>query len=235
MVMYKKGVIRIFLDSLSSLAKKTLSLQHYPHTYHSSKETIDNMSVIVDSEALFDIFKQVSKTNVTKTVHKGVYPAVSPSRPELNQAGKVVLITGGGTGVGFNIAEAFVRASADTVIIISRRTEVLEKAASNLAKLATTVGTSTKILTRSVDVLDFAQVNALWEYLAAQGIFVDVLVANVGLASDPKSLSELGADGVWSFFDINVKAPIYFSEKFTSQAGDKKKVRTQIISKTSQL
>jgi hypothetical protein len=58
------------------------------------------------------LFKLLLHTEITKTVHRDVYPAISPSRPELSQAGRVVLVTGGGTGVGHSIARSFVRASA---------------------------------------------------------------------------------------------------------------------------
>lgn len=170
------------------------------------------------------LFKGLSATNVTKTVHTEPYPAISPSRPELSQAGKVVLVTGGGTGVGFNIAKAFVHASADTVIIIGRRADVLAKTASDLRQEAISVGTSTKIIDRSVDVLDSVQTDEFWDYLATQGIAVDVLVANVGKSSVSKSLIQLGAARVWEDFEINVKSPLFWTEKFYNQGEDKKKV-----------
>lgn len=178
----------------------------------------------MDPEILMQLFRGLSATNVTKTVHTEPYPAISPSRPELNQVGKVVLVTGGGTGVGFNIAKAFVRASADTIIIIGRRADVLEKAASDLKQEAISAGTNTNIINRSVDVLDSVQTNELWEYLTSQGIHVDVFVANVGKSSVPKSLIELGAARVWEDFEINVKSPLFWTEKFYNQPGDKKKV-----------
>lgn len=163
----------------------------------------------MDPEILMQLFKGLSATNVTKTIHAEPYPAISPSRPELNQAGKVVLVTGGGTGVGFNIAKAFVRASADTVFIIGRRADVLAKAASDLRQEAISVGTSTKIIDRSVDVLDPVRTDEFWDYLATQGMTVDVFVANVGKISVPKSLIELGASRVWENFEINVKSPLF--------------------------
>ena len=43
----------------------------------------------------------------TKTFHSKSYPAISPTRPELSTAGKVVLITGGGSGIGPSITNAF--------------------------------------------------------------------------------------------------------------------------------
>jgi len=53
----------------------------------------------------------------------------------------VILITGGGTGVGFSIARSFIKASAATVIIIGRRADVIATAVDNLEKEAKTSGT----------------------------------------------------------------------------------------------
>jgi NAD(P)-dependent dehydrogenase (short-subunit alcohol dehydrogenase family) len=45
--------------------------------------------------------------------------------------GRVALITGGGTGIGFDIAKCFL-ASGATVIITGRRVDVLKEAIANL-------------------------------------------------------------------------------------------------------
>lgn len=178
------------------------------------------MSEQGDLEALF---KSLSETNVTSTVHQEVYPAIDPSRPELSQHGKTVLITGGGTGVGLAIARAFVQAAADTVIIIGRRSDVLATTRSRLEEEAKTSGTNTKIIARACDLVDLAAVEEFWKDLAAQGITVDVLVANAVKFTKPKPIFELGADEVWSQFEVNVKAPLYFTEKFYSQPSEKQK------------
>ncbi|KAK9333506.1 hypothetical protein V1520DRAFT_142870 [Lipomyces starkeyi] len=172
---------------------------------------------------LQQLLQQLMQTNVTKTVQRELYPAILPSRPELSQAGKVVLITGGGTGVGYAIARSFVQASADTVIIIGRRVEVLASAGSLLEQEAKTAGTNTKIVTRPCDVVNLGQVDELWKDLATQGITVDVFVANAAKFTEPKPILELGADEVWSQFEVNAKSPLYFTEKFYSQPGDKQK------------
>ncbi|KAK9236925.1 hypothetical protein V1525DRAFT_419945 [Lipomyces kononenkoae] len=183
------------------------------------------------------LLEQLRQSNVTKTIHKEPYPAILPSRPELSQAGKVVLISGGGTGIGLAIARSFVRASADTVIIVGRRPDVIATAGSNLEQEAKTAGTNTKIVARPCDLVNLAEVDAFWKDLAAQGITVDVFVANAAKFTEPKPILELGADEVWSHFEANAKAPLYFTEKFCSQPGDKQKflvnVSTQAIHDTA--
>ena len=37
---------------------------------------------------------------ITKATHRDPYPAISPEKPENSQAGKIIIITGGGSGIG---------------------------------------------------------------------------------------------------------------------------------------
>lgn len=54
---------------------------------------------------------------------------------EFSLKGETALITGGGSGLGFGIAECFV-ASGATVVLVGRRADVLKKAAKKLGKSA---------------------------------------------------------------------------------------------------
>jgi len=56
----------------------------------------------------------------------------SPFRPDILK-GKVVLITGGGTGINFGIAVCLVRHGA-SIAIMGRREDVLKKACEDLKK-----------------------------------------------------------------------------------------------------
>lgn len=166
-------------------------------------------------------FEELRATKFTKTVHSDVYPAIDPSRPELNQAGKTVLVPGGGTGVGFAIAAAFVRAGAERVIIMSRRANVLAAAASKLEDAAKSSGASSKILYRTCDVDKREEVGALWQWLADEGIVVHVMIAQF---APTKPLLEFGTDGVWSQFETNVKSQLLFAEKLNAQADNSQRV-----------
>jgi len=171
------------------------------------------------------ILKTLKHTEVTKTVHGDVYPAISPTRPALTQAGRTILVPGGGSGVGLSIARSFIQASASTVIILGRRADVLATSAADLEKEAKAAGTDTKIIARVCDVVDLRQVEEFWKALKDEGISVDVFIANVAKFTEPKPLLELGADEVWSQMEVNAKSPLYFVEKFYKQGGDKQKVR----------
>jgi len=175
--------------------------------------------------SIIDILNDIRKSDVTKTVHLTPYDAISVTRPELTQAGRTILITGGGTGVGFAIARAFVGASANTVIIVGRRAEVLETAQAKLEAEAKAEGTDTKIITRQCDITKDTDVDALWQYFTDKGIVVDVYVSNAAATSEVVGMMQLGTEKVWAMFEANVKGPMYLAEKFVKQpgAGEKQK------------
>ncbi|HMT94073.1 SDR family NAD(P)-dependent oxidoreductase [uncultured Thiothrix sp.] len=87
------------------------------------------------------------------------------STPSL--AGKRVLITGGGSGVGANMALAFAEAGAD-VIITGRRVQALEQVAAQRSAIRAI----------AADVTDEASVQSLF----AQAGLVDIVIANAGTA-----------------------------------------------------
>ncbi|KAH8678449.1 putative short-chain dehydrogenase [Xylariales sp. PMI_506] len=163
-------------------------------------------------------------TNFTTTVHRSVYPAIAPTRPELSQAGKTVLITGGATGIGRATALSFVQASAATVIIAARRKELLEAAASELEQKARELGVPTKIVPHTLDVTDDAKVEEFWDGLKSQGILVDIFVNNAAKFTEPKPLFELGYEEVWNQFEVNVKGPLHMCERFYKQREEGRKL-----------
>lgn len=152
----------------------------------------------------------------TKTIHRTPYPEISPSRPELSHAEKTVLITGGHTGIGYAIARAFAQASAERIIIVGRRADLVTSAASRLKAQFPKVQT----LGRVCDVSDLGSADALWEELAKDDIVVDVVVLNAAkLSTEP--ILEVGRDAVWSEYLLNVRTNLHFAERLYKQPNAK--------------
>jgi hypothetical protein len=164
-------------------------------------------------------------TDFTSTVHRTAYPAISPTRSELSQAGRTVLITGGGTGIGKSMAEHFILASAATVIIVGRRLEVLKGAAAELKQKAQDAKSPSTIIPLTCDVASKKDIATLWDDLAKQGLVVDVLVLNAAKFTEPKPLLELGSDEIWSQVEANFYGPLLLTERFAKQNNGKQKVR----------
>ncbi|ROW15080.1 hypothetical protein VPNG_03417 [Cytospora leucostoma] len=173
------------------------------------------------------------RTNITKSVHRSSYPAIDPTRPELSQDGRTVLITGGGTGIGFAIASSFVQAGAKAVIIAGRRENVLTDAKKQLDKEAQKASKATKIIAHVLDVTDKPAVIAFWSGLKEDGIEVDVLILNAAKFAPLNTILEIGSDEIWSMFEANVHGPLVLAEAFAKQGGNRPKslvnVATQSI------
>jgi NAD(P)-dependent dehydrogenase (short-subunit alcohol dehydrogenase family) len=157
------------------------------------------------------------KVPFIKAIHKQPYAGISPSRPELSQAGKTVLVLGGSISIGLAIAKAFVQASASHVIVTGRRQAVLDNAVAELKAEAKGLGTT--ITGIASDMADLAASEKLWNHLKHAGVVVDVLVLNGVTAGPAKPLLEVGLDPVWKVFETNVRALLDHAERFHKQEG----------------
>jgi NAD(P)-dependent dehydrogenase (short-subunit alcohol dehydrogenase family) len=99
--------------------------------------------------------------------------AVAPQleRSVFSLAGRVALITGGGTGIGLEIARCMVQAGA-TVIITGRRESVLQASAADL-------GVGAHFLVN--DVTELSSIEGLVEQVEATYGPLDILVNNAGI------------------------------------------------------
>ena len=98
-------------------------------------------------------------------------PAAAPYTDVFSLAGRVALITGGGTGIGLEIARCMVAAGA-TVIITGRREGVLHDSAADL-------GEGAHFLVN--DICDLASLDGLVEQVEAEHGPLDILVNNAGI------------------------------------------------------
>ncbi|VVB89359.1 L-rhamnose 1-dehydrogenase (NADP(+)) [uncultured archaeon] len=115
-----------------------------------------------------------------------------------------ILITGGATGIGFALAEAFVK-EGNEVIICGRRENKLEEAKSKLPQIHTRVCDLTKDKERE----------ALYNWVKTDFKDINVLVNNAGIqrmVDFKKGISSL-TEGE-NEIDINLTAPIHLSAYF---------------------
>lgn len=158
----------------------------------------------------------MSLGSLTSTFHRDTYPAISPSNDYLSQAGKTVLITGGGGGIGFEIARSFAKAKAPRIIIMGRRSSVLDVAAAKLREEFR--NSTTEFITHQGDISDDSSVTSLWDSLHSRNIFVHVLVLNAASFS-PSGPDTFKMDKreLMKAFDVNVGGNFSMSMKFVSQ------------------
>ncbi|KAJ4483539.1 hypothetical protein J3R30DRAFT_3449227 [Lentinula aciculospora] len=154
--------------------------------------------------------------SLTNTYHRDTYPAISPTKPSLSQAGRTILITGGGGGIGFEIARSFARASASRIIIVGRRNSVLDTAIEKLR--GEFKDSTTEFIARQGDISDDSSITDLWDFLNSQNIFVRVLVLNAAQFT-PNGNDTLRMDKreLMKAFDVNVGGNFSMSAKFIDQ------------------
>ena len=111
----------------------------------------------------------------------------------LSLDGKAIVVTGGGTGLGREMALALARAGAD-VVVAARRPGPIEETAARVAD------TGRRALAIPTDVTDSAQVERLFGDVLKEFGKVDVLVNNAGMVGG------LGGKPIWEITDEEFRA-----------------------------
>jgi len=117
----------------------------------------------------------------------------------MNMEGRVAVVTGGATGIGFQMATGLAEAGAN-IVICSRKVENCEEAAARLEKIGV------KALAVGCDVTKAADVEAMRDTTLKKFGRVDVLVNNAGRAwaAPPE---EMPLERWQQVFDLNITAP----------------------------
>lgn len=136
----------------------------------------------------------------TKTIHRSGYAAIDPNNPANTAAGKVVLVTGGGAGIGKSIAEAFVKAGAKAIVLLGRSEDVLKEAQKQLSA----GGVSTRVLTFGADVVDESALKSAFENAAKEVGPIDIVVANAAYLAKPDAAATTDLADWWKGYGKNL-------------------------------
>jgi len=137
--------------------------------------------------------------------HNDTYDAINPTRPELSQAGKVIVITGGGQGIGRETVDAYAQAGATDIHILGRTSGTLGET----KKIVEEKYPKVKV---TAHVADISDKDAVVKAAKAIGSW-DVLVANAGYLPTPGLITE-HVDDWWKAFEINVKGSLNLTTAF---------------------
>lgn len=118
-----------------------------------------------------------------------------------DMSGKVAVITGGGRGLGYEMAYEFAKRGA-TVVLASRKLEVCEAAAATIA-----AETGARTLALQCHVGDWDACTALVEQVLAELGTIDVLINNAGMSPLYESLSTISEALYDKVLDVNLKGP----------------------------
>ncbi|RFU81407.1 3-oxoacyl-acyl-carrier-reductase [Trichoderma arundinaceum] len=150
----------------------------------------------------------------TQTWHNKPYPAINPTRPELNAAGKFVVITGGGSGIGKAIAVAFAQAGATTVAFLGRQLDKLESSAAEITSSAK--NSDIKVLFESSDLSKRENVDASAAALVrkANGAKINIFVNCAGVMPEVGPVNGYNELVLRHGFELSLIAPFNAVQSF---------------------
>ncbi|KAL1592995.1 hypothetical protein SLS59_009465 [Nothophoma quercina] len=149
----------------------------------------------------------------TKIYHKAPYPSIDPTRPELSAKGKVIVITGGGTGIGAETAKYFARAGAARIVLLGRRSQPLLD-----TKAVITAETPlTEVLAIPTDITDMTSVEAAFAE-AAHNSKVDILISNAAVIGTKAPITSQTSASLLSGIIANVQGNFNIAITFLNHA-----------------
>jgi NAD(P)-dependent dehydrogenase (short-subunit alcohol dehydrogenase family) len=119
-------------------------------------------------------------------------------------SGKRVLVTGGSRGIGYMIAEGFLKAGVEEVVISSRKAEACAEAEASLKEFG-------NVSSIPADLSRVDECRRLIDELGERFDKLDVLVNNAG-ASWGAAFSEFPESGWDRVMDTNVKGPFFLAQ-----------------------
>ncbi|MFI9273111.1 SDR family NAD(P)-dependent oxidoreductase [Kitasatospora sp. NPDC052896] len=116
--------------------------------------------------------------------------------------GKVALVTGGNSGIGFAIARRFVEEGA-FVFITGRRRPELDRARDEIGR---------NVMAVQGDVTVSADLDRLFRTIAEEKGRIDVVVANSGLVK-PQEFGRITEEGFDRTFDLNARGTLFTAQR----------------------
>ena len=139
-----------------------------------------------------------SFASFTETYHQTSYDAISPARQELSVAHKTIIVTGGGRGIGPEIARAYAAARASHIVLVGRTQTTLSQTAEILEKEFSSVA----VTTYAADVADEAAVGRAAEKVGKW----DVLILNAGMFPEPHPIEKSEPMDWWRVFEVRLSS-----------------------------
>ncbi|ORY15411.1 hypothetical protein BCR34DRAFT_508423 [Clohesyomyces aquaticus] len=166
---------------------------------------------------LNDPHAMTSPHQFTPTMHRDVYAAISPKNPDLNAAGKNVLITGATRGIGKAIALSWAEAGASGIVITGRAKDLLAQVSDEIKKIAP----KAKVLALSSEAASEEDAKQLWAKVKAEIGIIDILIANAGVFSENSAgfpvTGKMDPSQWWSDMEINIRGPYIQIYNFLQQ------------------
>ncbi|KAJ5733708.1 hypothetical protein N7493_002494 [Penicillium malachiteum] len=167
----------------------------------------------------------------TTNNYRCLYPAIDPTRPDLSQKGKVIVITGASQGLGrLSFATSFAQAGAAAIILIGRSADGLIET----ERIVNEINPDVQVFRFALDVTDETAVNAAFKSIVAQVGIPHVLINNAANFPPLLSTVESDLDSWWLCQEVNIKGTFLMTRAFLKETGPTPSHPTTIMTLTSQ-
>lgn len=110
------------------------------------------------------------------TYHSAPYPAINPTNSDIYPQARVVVITGGGSGIGQAVTRTFAKAGSTRIAILGRNQTALETTKVNIEK----DHTGCSALPVVADIVEIESVRAAFGTVVLEFGLIDVVINNAG-------------------------------------------------------
>jgi NAD(P)-dependent dehydrogenase (short-subunit alcohol dehydrogenase family) len=159
----------------------------------------------------------MSLPHYTKANHTTSYPSISPTLPVLSTAGKTIFITGGGSGLGPHLGQAFALSGTTKVTIIGRTASSLLSTKASIEDKFPCL----KVLTFVADITSPTAVTSAFEATKKEFGPINILVSNAGQMSEPSEIGKADVDTWFQGFETNVKGALILTQAFLANCSEK--------------
>ncbi|CRL27580.1 3-phosphoshikimate 1-carboxyvinyltransferase, core [Penicillium camemberti] len=158
--------------------------------------------------------------------HTAPYPGIDPSLPAVSAAGKTILITGGGSGIGPRIAEAFAVAGSTQITLLGRTQSTLEKTKTTLES----THNGLKVLTFVADISDASAVNAAFQDTKATFGPIDIFISNAAFFPEAVLIKDTVVSDFAQGLTTNVVGNLVTTQAFLATAAPSNAVLIHVTS-----
>ena len=170
--------------------------------------------------------------NFTQTIHNDIYPTIDPTKADLSQPQKVVLITGSGRGIGKSIALRFAESGVACIILCARTASELDEVEQSIDDINSRV----QVYKHVVDITNEGAVLAMAEAVRKEAGRLDVLINNAGMTNKWEPITEGDTEMYLKTWDLHIKSSYLMLKLFLPllvETAKNQNVSVDVINMTS--
>jgi NAD(P)-dependent dehydrogenase (short-subunit alcohol dehydrogenase family) len=148
-------------------------------------------------------FASHTGVNFVQNLRHDIYHAIDPTRSDLSQAGKVVLITGSGRGIGRSIALRLAECKVAAIYLCARTSSELDESEEKVKAVYRDV----RVYKFPLDVSNESSILDVAVAITKTEGRLDVLINNAGFSPKLSSIVDSDTEEYWKTFIVNIKGP----------------------------